>query len=126
MIGSSPLIPMLPASDLERAKKWYADNLGLTPVSEDPGGVEYETGGTRFSVYASEFAGTAQNTAAGFEVADARATIAELSAKGVVFEDYDLPDLKTDADHVAEMGPFVGGWFKDSEGNILSVMSKSS
>ena len=115
--------PTLPASDIERAKAWYLDKLGLTPVSEDPGGVEYELeSGTGFTVYPSQFAGTAQNTAAGFRTGEElEKVVDELAAKGVVFEQYDFPGLKTDAKGIADVGETRGAWFKDSEGNILAV-----
>jgi catechol 2,3-dioxygenase-like lactoylglutathione lyase family enzyme len=116
-----PLIATLPAHDIERAKRWYEEKLGLTPVSELEQGLRYQSGGVRFEVYPSGFAGTAQNTAAGFFVDDVERTVDELSAKGVVFEQYDFPGLKTDAKGIARFGTETAAWFKDSEGNILSL-----
>ncbi|HYU57989.1 MAG TPA: VOC family protein [Actinomycetota bacterium] len=121
----TPLMAMLPASDYERAKAWYRDKLGLTPVRDEPEGADYEIGGVRFGVYPSQFAGTNQATAAGFYVDDIEKTIDELTAKGVVFEQYDMPGLKTDEKGIAELGPFKGAWFKDSEGNILVVSEEA-
>jgi catechol 2,3-dioxygenase-like lactoylglutathione lyase family enzyme len=118
---NSPMMATLPASDFERAKAWYRDKLGLTPVRDLPVGADYEVGGATFGLYPSEFAGTNQATAAGFYVDDVEATVDELSAKGVVFEQYDLPGLKTNEKGIAELGPYQGAWFKDSEGNILVV-----
>jgi catechol 2,3-dioxygenase-like lactoylglutathione lyase family enzyme len=114
---------MLPASDLERAKKWYADMLGFKPKSEDPAGVEYQAGdGTEFWVYPSQFAGSNKATAIGFISKDLTAEMKELKSRGVTFEEYDLPELKT-VDGVAELGSPEerGAWFKDSEGNILAL-----
>ena len=124
MFGNTPLHPVLPASDLERAKQWYADKLGLQPVEEDEyGGLQYETGGGTFLVYLSEFAGTNQATAAGFRVDDFDAAIATLRANGVTFEDVDFGEMGSSVDGVISTpdGKDKAAWFKDSEGNILSL-----
>ena len=124
MFGNTPLHPVLPASDLERAKQWYADKLGLQPVEEDKyGGLQYETGGGTFLVYLSEFAGTNQATAAGFRVDDFDAAIATLRANGVTFEDVDFGEMGSSVDGVisTQDGKDKAAWFKDSEGNILSL-----
>ena len=119
----APLYAALPASDIARAKEWYHQRLGLAPTEESPGGgLFYETGGTRFTIYPSAFAGTNQATAAGFSVDDFDAAISELRSNGVVFEEYDLgEDLKT-VDGIATTpdGNRIA-WFKDSEGNILGI-----
>ncbi len=124
MFGNVPLHPVLPASDLERAKRWYSEKLGLDPVSEDEyGGVQYEHGGGTFLVYLSEFAGTNRATAAGFRVEDFDSAVASLRANGVVFEDVDFGEFGATVDGVISM-PDSGdkaAWFKDSEGNILSL-----
>ena len=88
---------------------------------EDPGGIIYRSGDATFSLYPTEFAGTAQHTLGAFLVRDVGATVADLRAKGVTFEDYDQPGLKT-VDGIAELGGTQGAWFKDPEGNILSVV----
>jgi catechol 2,3-dioxygenase-like lactoylglutathione lyase family enzyme len=114
----------LPASDFERAKAWYAQRLGLRPVREDQGGAWYHVGATRFFLYPSRFAGTNQATSAGFTVDDVDETVAELRRQGVTFEEYDLPGLKTEngvATLQTGQGTTKAAWFKDSEGNILSV-----
>jgi catechol 2,3-dioxygenase-like lactoylglutathione lyase family enzyme len=124
MLGTTPLKPVLPASDLERAKRWYSDKLGLEPVEEDAyGGAHYETGGGTFLVYTSEFAGTNKATAAGFRVENFDAAIAELQANGVVFEDVDFGEMGASVDGVITTpdGKGKAAWFKDSEGNILSL-----
>jgi catechol 2,3-dioxygenase-like lactoylglutathione lyase family enzyme len=122
MFSDQRCATMLPASDYERAKKWYADTLGLKPAYEDPNGADYQTGsGTMFSVYPSQFAGTNQATAMGFLAHDLSAEMDELKAKGVTFEEYDIPGVKT-VDGVAEFGPGErGAWFKDSEGNLIAL-----
>jgi catechol 2,3-dioxygenase-like lactoylglutathione lyase family enzyme len=110
----------LPVSDLERAKAWYKDKLGLTPKSEDPGGAWYESGGGTFSLFPTPYAGTAQNTAMEWSVEGIMDVIEELKGRGVTFDHYDIPGVEWDGD-IATMGLLKGAWFKDSEGNILSV-----
>jgi predicted enzyme related to lactoylglutathione lyase len=111
----------LPAANIERAKKFYSDKLGLTPESVEPdGSLRYECGGTGFLVYQSQYAGTAKNTAVGFRTDNLEKDMREMRSKGVVFEEYDMPGLKTDHG-VATIGDFKGAWFKDSEGNIVAL-----
>jgi catechol 2,3-dioxygenase-like lactoylglutathione lyase family enzyme len=121
---NAPLFASLPASDLARARAWYRDHLDLKPVQEMEDGqtLLYESGGVKFVVYLSSFAGTNQATAAGFDVDDFDATIAALRNRGVTFEEYDLGDGFTTVDGVV-MTPdgSRGAWFKDSEGNILGI-----
>ncbi len=123
MFGNVPMHPVLPASDLERAKRWYSEKLGLDPVKEDEyGGVEYETAGGRFLVYLSEFAGTNKATAAGFLVENFDEAVAGLRSSGVVFEDVDFGEFGSTVDGVIETPDGdKAAWFKDSEGNILSL-----
>lgn len=124
MIGNVPMHPVLPASDLERAKTWYREKLGLEPSREDEyGGVEYQVGGARFLVYLSEYAGTNKATAAGFQVDDFDEVIDRLRAAGVIFEDVDFGELGSTVDGVISTpdGDQKAAWFKDSEGNILSL-----
>jgi catechol 2,3-dioxygenase-like lactoylglutathione lyase family enzyme len=113
---------MVPASDIERAKTWYAETLGLKPDFEDPSGVQYMTGGsTEFWVYPSQFAGTNQATCMGFLAKDLQSEMDDLKSKGVTFEEYDIPGVKT-VDGIADFGNGERGcWFKDSEGNILAL-----
>ncbi|MFZ0013086.1 MAG: VOC family protein [Acidimicrobiia bacterium] len=115
---------VLAASDLERAKKWYSEMLGLDPVDEDPyGNLHYEVGDSRFLVYQSEFAGTNKATAAGFQVSDFDDVVEKLKAKGVVFEDVDFGELGSTVDGVISTPDSndKAAWIKDSEGNILSL-----
>lgn len=117
----------IPAKDLARARQFYADKLGLKPTREEqPGALGYDTGkGTGFLLYESQFAGTNQATAMAFEVPDLEATVDELRGRGVTFQDYDLPGLKTD-NGIASMddGSKVA-WFKDSEDNIIALNNAS-
>lgn len=124
MLGNVPLHAVLPASDLERAKRWYSEKLGLEPASEDAyGGVEYETGGVRFLLYMSDFAGTNKATAAGFRVENFDEVVAQLRSKGVAFEDVDFGEMGSTVDGVIALpdGSDKAAWFQDSEGNILSL-----
>jgi catechol 2,3-dioxygenase-like lactoylglutathione lyase family enzyme len=114
----------IPAKDLEGTRKFYENVLGLEMVREDPAGISYRTGDSVLFLYPTEFAGTAQHTLGGFSVSDIEAAVAELRAKGVTFEEYDMPGLKT-VNGIAELGGEKGAWFKDPEGNILSVSQTS-
>ena len=113
----------LPATDLERAKAWYASVLQLDPSG--PTGNDalwYDVGGTRLMLYISRFAGTNQATAAAFGVDDVEATVAQLRARGAVLEDYDFGDDLRTVDGIATMPDGMKtAWLKDSEGNILNI-----
>ena len=122
MLKDSTVTANIPASDLGRAREWYADKLGLTPASENPGGMVYTTdGGTSFFVYETEFAGQAGHTIAQWHVADVPAEVTELKSRGVVFEHYDLPGTSWDGDVASIEGMGRAAWFKDSEDNILCI-----
>lgn len=123
MLTGNPIAPMLAVSDLGRAKKFYEEVLGFKATHEDEGGVMYESGGVTFGVYPSQFAGTNQATAAGFLVPDVGAAKKSLEEKGITFENYDLPDVKTE-DGVATIGDEIGAWFKDPDGNILAIFQR--
>jgi catechol 2,3-dioxygenase-like lactoylglutathione lyase family enzyme len=111
----------IPAKDLEGTRRFYEDVLGAQVVTEDPGGILYRSGDSYFSLYPTEYAGTAQHTVGAFMVSDVEAAVAGLRGKGVTFEEYDLPGLKT-VNGIADLGGTRGAWFKDPEGNILSVV----
>jgi catechol 2,3-dioxygenase-like lactoylglutathione lyase family enzyme len=120
MFDGFPVSARLPATDLDRARAWYEQKLGLKPSHEDMGGLWYQTGGSWFLVYPTEFAGTAKNTAAGWSVKDIETLVADLRARDVVFEEYEIPGAQL-VDGLLTMGPFKAAWFKDSEGNILEI-----
>jgi catechol 2,3-dioxygenase-like lactoylglutathione lyase family enzyme len=115
----------IPAKDLEGARRFYEDVLGCTVMQETPAGITYRSGDTYFDLYPTQFAGTAQHTIGGFAVSDVEAAVADLRAKGVTFEQYDLPGLKTDENGIADLEGEKGAWFKDPEGNILSVFQRT-
>lgn len=125
MLSGVEIHPTLPASDIERAKRWYQEKLGLTPTDENAGNVRFGEGLSEFGVYPSQFAGTNQATAAAFMVDDIEATVSALRDRGVTFEEYDMGDLKTE-NGIATLGPQRGAWFKDSEGNILALVQLTS
>ncbi|MGH2766023.1 MAG: VOC family protein, partial [Actinomycetota bacterium] len=115
----------IPAKDLDGTRKFYEGVLGLQVVMENPAGITYRSGDSVVSLYPTEFAGTAQHTLGGFIVDDIEAAVADLRARGVMFEEYDMPGLKTE-NGIAELGGERGAWFKDPEGNILSVFQTTS
>ncbi|HYC31770.1 MAG TPA: VOC family protein [Gemmatimonadales bacterium] len=116
--------PMLAVKDVDRARRFYEDTLGLTAV---PGGLDdilqYEAGGTTFVVYPSEYAGTNKATALTWVVGSSLDEEVEaLKRKGVTFEHYELPGTKRRGD-IHESGPIRNAWFKDPDGNIHALSS---
>jgi catechol 2,3-dioxygenase-like lactoylglutathione lyase family enzyme len=117
--------PTIPAKDIEKTRRFYEDTLGFTAENESPAGITYRAGQSRFDLYPTQFAGTAQHTLMGWVVDDVETTVKELSNQGVTFEHYDMPGLKTDANGLAEFEGGKGAWFKDPDGNILSVFQET-
>jgi catechol 2,3-dioxygenase-like lactoylglutathione lyase family enzyme len=121
MLDAFPIHATAAAVDLDRARRWYEDKLGLVPAREDPGGVWYRFAGeTWLYLYGTPSAGTARNTIAGWTVRDIEAVMAELRGRGVTFEDYDLGELRT-VDGLADFGSAKVAWFQDSEGNTYEL-----
>ena len=122
MLGIRRAYATIPATDLDRAKRWYQEKLGLTPVREvADAGVMYQVGeGSGFFLYPTSNAGKAPNTLMSFSAEDIVADVAALKKRGVVFEEYDVPGLKT-VNSIATLGNLRGAWFKDSEGNIIAI-----
>jgi catechol 2,3-dioxygenase-like lactoylglutathione lyase family enzyme len=129
MLQNARVATRLPTQDLDRARRVYAEKLGLEPADERPGGLLYRVANGEFALYTS--AGTAPGTFTqlAFEVDDLDAVVAELKLRGVVFEDVDVPGLET-TDGIAEVQgnyPSKGStgeraaWFRDSEGNLLGI-----
>jgi len=121
MLGKANATPMIAVKDLDRARKFYEDTLGLK-AKETMGGevLEVTSGSTPITVYRSEFAGTNKATALTFEVDDIEAEVRDLKDKGIFFEQYDVPGLEKQGDlYVAE--GMKTTWFKDPDGNILSL-----
>jgi catechol 2,3-dioxygenase-like lactoylglutathione lyase family enzyme len=122
MLGKADATPMIAVTDLDRARKFYEDTLGLKTKDEWGEGVTLKSGDTRINLYRSEFAGTNQATALTFDVDDIDHEVKELKEKGIFFEDYDLPGLERKGDLYVAEGGFKTTWFKDPDGNILSLM----
>jgi catechol 2,3-dioxygenase-like lactoylglutathione lyase family enzyme len=128
MLEESDVATRLPVRDLNRARKFYSDKLGLEPIEQRPGGLRYQSGNNFFVLFESAGEASGSHTQMGWEVDDIEATVAALKARGVVFEEYDLPGLKT-VNGIAEIaGNYPskgvgekGSWFKDSEGNLLGI-----
>jgi catechol 2,3-dioxygenase-like lactoylglutathione lyase family enzyme len=121
MLGESGVQATLPAADLERARQWYQEKLGLTPAEETSAGIRYEAGsGTGFLVYPTPNPNRGGHTQMAFRVPDLGAEMTALRSAGVAFEEYDLPGFKT-TDGVGEIDGLRGAFFKDSEGNIIGL-----
>jgi catechol 2,3-dioxygenase-like lactoylglutathione lyase family enzyme len=119
----------LPAQDLDRARRFYSQRLGLEPSEERDGGLLYRCAGGEFALFDSAGGSAGTFTQMAWDVDDIEATVAEMKARGVVFEEVDLPGLRT-VDGIAEVSgnyPSKGGkgeraaWFRDSEGNMLGI-----
>jgi catechol 2,3-dioxygenase-like lactoylglutathione lyase family enzyme len=122
MLADSPVTTMLPVIDMERARDFYENKLGLKPIGLKPDGkfTYASAGGGILALFPKEAGTKADHTAISFQVRDIGKTIEELSRNGVVFEDYDFPDFKT-VNHVCVLGSEKAAWFKDTEGNYLCI-----
>lgn len=123
MLKDKQVSAVLPAADIARARDFYRDKLGLEPENPDAkDNLRYRCGdGTAFLLYETPNAGTAKNTQIGWQVEDLPAAVEELRGKGVVFEDYDFPGLKTENGIATTPDGSSAAWFLDTEGNILSL-----
>jgi len=126
MLGKADATPMIAVKDIDRARKFYEDTLGLETKEEMGGEVlTMKSGDTVINVYRSEFAGTNKATALTFDVDDIGAEARELKDKGVFFEEYDMPGLEKQGDLYVAQG-MKTAWFKDPDGNILSLFEGDS
>ena len=122
MLQNSPFYAYIPAKDVARARRFYEEKLGLKAREEVAGGVVYEFAkGTAAFLYPTPNAGTSKASQAFWQVDDVEREVRELKARGVKFEDYDMPGMKTD-NGIAVAGGAKAAWFKDSEGNILALV----
>lgn len=136
MLGVQAVATRLPVKDLQRARAWYAEKLGLEPAEERPGGLLYTigpahasgTGGGAFALYESGGQADGAFTQIAFEVADLRAAMDELRARGVRFEEYDEGPFRTRDGIVTVAGNYpskgkgeYGAWFRDCDGNMLGL-----
>jgi catechol 2,3-dioxygenase-like lactoylglutathione lyase family enzyme len=129
MLEKSNVSTRIPAQDLERARTFYEDKLGLVPLEERPGGLRYRCGNGFFSLFQSSGTASGDHTQMAWEVDDIVSTVEFLRSRGVRFEEYDVPGLKT-VNGIAEVSgnyPSTraagekGAWFRDSEGNLLAL-----
>jgi catechol 2,3-dioxygenase-like lactoylglutathione lyase family enzyme len=128
MLRNAKVATRLPARDLNRARPFYSEKLGLDPVEQRDGGLRYVCAGGEFAIFVSAGMQSGTHTQMGWEVEDIETTVRELRIRGVVFEEYDLAGLKT-VDGIAEItGNYPskgigerGAWFRDSEGNLLGI-----
>jgi catechol 2,3-dioxygenase-like lactoylglutathione lyase family enzyme len=128
LLESGRVATRLPAQDLERARAFYSEKLGLEPAETREGGLRYVCEGSEFALFESAGLPAGDHTQMAWEVDDIEATVRALAARGVVFQEYDLPALRT-VEGIAEVeGNYpskgtaeLGAWFYDSEGNLLAI-----
>lgn len=126
MLQRSAMYAYIPARDMTRARRFYEEKVGLKPKREISGGVVYEfAGGTACFLYPTPNAGTSKASQAFWSVDDVEREVAELRARGIVFEDYDMPGDKSPSG-VITAGGAKAAWFKDSEGNIMAIVQNIS
>ena len=124
MLSDARYETSLPCGDLARAKKFYADKLGLTPADEQPAGAIYEGGdGTRFILFPSVGSASGSHSQMGFMVADIESEVRDLKQRGVRFEEYDFPGFDKSTS-IADVGGARAAWFKDSEGNLVGIVQQ--
>ena len=123
MLGKADATPMLAVKDLDRARKFYEGSLGLKEVDDFGEGFLLKSGDTKLSVYRSEFAGTNKATSLTFDVDDIEKEVRDLRDKGIAFEHYDLGGLTPQGD-IYEGPGMKTAWFKDPDGNILSLIEE--
>jgi catechol 2,3-dioxygenase-like lactoylglutathione lyase family enzyme len=120
MLDSANVYATIPAQDLDRARSFYAEKLGLQPEEDGPEGLRYRCGNGAFLLFKSSGEASGTHTQLGWDVEDIEAAVERLRGQGVVFEEYDLPGFKT-VNGIADIEGERGAWFKDSEGNLLAI-----
>jgi predicted enzyme related to lactoylglutathione lyase len=123
MLKEAPIRAYIPVSNVPRARKFYEETVGLKPKEEYAGGVIYQCGGAEVFLYPTPNAGTSRASQAFWQVDDVEAEVAELKARGVRFEEYDMPGIAM-KNSIATGGGAKTAWFKDTEGNILAVSQR--
>jgi predicted enzyme related to lactoylglutathione lyase len=123
MLRTAPIRAYIPAQDVQRARRFYEQKVGLQPKEEYAGGVLYECGGTVVFLYPTPNAGTSRASQAFWQVEDVEQEVAELRTRGVVFEEYDIPGV-TMSNGIATGCGAKTAWFKDTEGNILAISQR--
>jgi len=123
MIKNVDAVAMIAVKDLNKAKRFYQETLGLKPMESQDGEVlVFESGHSKVNLYRSDFAGSNKATAISWHVDDVDSEVKVLKDKGVKFEHYDMPKMKREGD-IYSMGDFRTAWFKDPDGNILNIAS---
>ena|SRR3712207_5327559 len=125
MFKPQAIFPVLPVQDLERAKSFYRDMLGMQPEEENEAQARYRAGAVDFFLFRSTGKPSGDHSQAAFLVDDLPTTVAYLRGQGVGFQDYDLPGLKT-VDGIAEFPETRRAWFRDSEGNLITIAESRS
>lgn len=120
MLGDSTVYATIAVRDMQRSKEFYEQKLGLTQVDENPGGVTYESGSGKLYVYESSTAGSGKATCAAWQVDDIEQVASDLQLAGISFDNYDIPGAEVDG-YIYTMGTQKAAWFKDPDGNILSI-----
>jgi catechol 2,3-dioxygenase-like lactoylglutathione lyase family enzyme len=127
-LSNAHTVTKLPAQDLERARAFYRDKLGLEPVEERTGGLRYVSGPTEFHLFISAGAPSGESTQMGFEIDNLEATLADLRARGVTFERFDMSGFDFRGDTIAAPDNYpskgtgeLGTFFYDSEGNLIGI-----
>ena len=122
MLTNRPFMPILPVLDLARAYQFYRDKLGLRPSNEKapPETAIFDAAGSKLELQRRDQPTKAEHTAITFEVEDIEREVKELEKRGVHFEDYDVPSLKTEG-HIARIEGMSCAWFKDPDRNVLSI-----
>lgn len=122
MLQKFPMYSYIPAKDVARARRFYEEQLGFTLKQEVAGGAVYESaGGTACFVYPTPNAGTSLASQAFWQVDDVDREVIELKARGVAFEQYDMPGARSPTGAITAGGA-KAAWFKDTEGNILAII----
>ena len=123
MLGSADAIATVAVKNLQTAAQFYEGKLGLRKVGEEMQVLVYKSGNSSIMVYQSQFAGTNQATAVTWQVDDVDGAVRALKEEGIAFERYEFPDVKHEGD-VHVFGKIRNAWFKDPDGNILSIVNK--
>jgi catechol 2,3-dioxygenase-like lactoylglutathione lyase family enzyme len=120
------IVTKLPAQDLDRARRFYSEKLGLEPIEERTGGLRYVCGETEFHLFATSGAPSGTATQMAFEVEDLETTLQELKARGVKIETYEMPGFENRGDIIVAPNNYpskgareLGAWIYDSEGNLI-------
>jgi predicted enzyme related to lactoylglutathione lyase len=123
MLSTAPIRAYIPAANLQRARRFYEQTLGVPPGEEYGGGVVYTCGGADVFMYQTSNVGTSKASQAFWQVTDIETEVTALKARGVVFEEYDMPGIKM-KNSIATGGGAKTAWFKDSEGNIMALSQR--